>query len=175
VSNLKQVFTFRTYVKLTLLAWSSMIGSDFLLHAGVLARMYLEPTAFLLPPERAFSLIPVGYLSLLCLATLLMWLMARLGIQGWRQGAIFGLQLGAFLLGAFVLGLLSISTATPALLAGWFAGQTAEMSIAGMVAGSGLAGPRLGRLSVKVLAFVIGAFVLTVVLQNVGLAPAVSR
>ena len=173
--DLEQTLSFGTYVKLILLAWLSMIGFDFFLHAGVLARLYLEPSPFLLPPERAFTLIPVGYLSFLCLTILLIWLMVKLGIRGWRQGAVFGLQLGALSGGAFILGLLSISTAAPALLAGWFVGQTVELGIAGMVAGSGLAVPQLGRLFVKVLAFVIGAFVLTVVLQNVDLAPAVSR
>jgi hypothetical protein len=175
VRNLEQVFSLGTYVKLTFLAWLSMIGSDFFLHAGVLAHLYLEPSPFLVPPERAFALIPVGYLSFLGLAILLTWLMARLGIQGWCQGGIFGLQLGAFALGSFNLGLLSISTARPALLAGWFFGQTVELGIAGMVVGSGFAVPRLGRVFVKVLAFVMGAFALTVLLQNVGLAPTVSR
>jgi len=175
VRDLEQAFSLGTYVKLTLLAWLSMIGFDFFLHAGALAHLYLEPSPFLLPPERAFTLIPVGYLSFLGLAILLTWLMARLGIQGWCQGGVFGLQLGSFALGAFVLGLLSISTATPALLAGWFFGQTLELGIAGMVVGSGFAVPRLGRLFVKVLAFVIGAFALTVALQNVGRALAVPR
>jgi len=164
-----------THVKLTLLAWLSMIGFDFFLHAGVLAHLYIEPSPFLAPPERAFGLIPVGYLSFLCLAILLTWLMARLGIQGWCQGGIFGLQLGALALGAFNLGLLSISTAGPVLLAGWFFGQTVELGIAGMVVGSGFAGSRLGQLFAKVLAVVIVAFALTVLLQNVGLAPAVPR
>ena len=101
--------------------------------------------------------------------------MARLGIQGWRQGAIFGLKLGALTWGAFVLGLLSISTASPALLTGWFLGQTIELGIAGMIAGSGFTGARLGRLFLKVLGLVIGAFVITVLLQVLGLAPAEIR
>jgi len=175
MGNSEQTLSFSTYVKVTLLAWLSMIGVDFFLHAGVLARLYVEPSPFLLPPDRAFTLIPLGYLSFLGLAILLIWLMARLGIQGWRQGAIFGLQLGALSWGAFILGLLSISTAPPALLAGWFFGQSVELGIAGMVAGSGFAVPQLGRLFLKVVALVIGAFALSVVLQNVGLAPAVSR
>jgi hypothetical protein len=173
--NSEQKLSFATYVKLTLLAWLSMIGLDFFLHAGVLARLYLEPSPFLVAPERAFALIPVGYLSFLVVAVLLIWLMARLGIQGWRRGVVFGLKFGTLSGGAFILGLLSISTAPPALLAGWFLGQTVQLGIAGMVAGSGFVAPQLRRLFVKVLAFVVGAFVLTVVLQNLGLAPAVSR
>ena len=161
--------------KLTLLAWLSIIGFDFFLHAGVLSRLYFEPSPFLLPPERAFALVPVGYLSFLVTTILLIWLMARLGIQGWRQGAMFGLKLGALSWGALTLGLFSISTASPALLIGWFLGQTVELGIAGMVAGSGFAGARLGRLFLKVLAFVIGALVITVLLQSLGLAPAQVR
>lgn len=171
----EQTFSLGTYVKLTLLAWLPMIGFDLFLHAGVLARLYVEPSPFLLSPERAFALIPVGYLSFLGLTILLIWLMARLGIQGWRRGAMFGLKLGALTWGALVLGLLSISTASPALLIGWFLGQTIELGIAGMVAGSGFTGVRLGRLFLKVLALVIGAFAITVLLQALGLAPAEIR
>ena len=143
----------------------------FFLHAGLLARLYVEPSPFLLPPERAFALIPVGYLSFLGLTILLIWLMARLGIQGWRQGAVFGLKLGALTWGALVVGLLSISTASLALLIGWFLGQTIELGIAG----SGFKGVRLGRLFLQVLALVIGAFAITILLQTLGLAPAAIR
>jgi len=156
-----------------LLAWMSMLGFDLLLHAGVLARFYIEPSPFLLPPLEAFKRIPLGYLSFMILALLLLWLMVRLGIAGWRAGARFGLILGAALWAAQVLGLLSITTADWELLAGWFVGQTLELGVAGAVAGSGLAGVRLRRLSLVVLAFVIVAVIITVVLQSLGLAPAV--
>jgi hypothetical protein len=166
----EQTFSLGTTVKLALLAWLSMIGFDFFLHAGVLARLYVEPSTFLLPPERAFALIPVGYLSFLGLAILLIWLMAGVGIRGWRQGMVFGLKLGALTWGALVLGLFSVSTASPALLIGWFLGQTIELGIAGTVAGSGFTGVRLGRLFLKVLAFVIGAVAITVLMQALGIA-----
>ena len=143
----------------------------FFLRAGVLARLYVEPSPFLLSPERAFALNPVGHLSFLGLTILLIWLMVRLGIQGWRQGAVFGLKLGALTWGALVVGLLSISTASLALLIGWFLGQTIELG----VAGSGFKGVRLGRLFLQVLALVIGAFAITILLQTLGLAPAAIR
>lgn len=174
-SNLDRSLPFGFYVRLTLLAWLSMIGFDFFLHAGLLARLYTEPSPFLLPPERAFALIPIGYLSFLGLAVLLTWLMARLGLQGWRQGALFGIQLGLLAWGSFVLGLFSISTASPALLLGWFLGQTVELGTAGMVVGHGFAGRRLGRLFVIVLILVIIAVVAGVIVQNVGFAPATLR
>ena len=137
----------------------------------MLARLYVEPSPFLLSPERAFALNPVGHLSCLGLTILLIWLMVRLGFQGWRQGAVFGLKLGALTWGALVVGLLSISTASLALLIGWFLGQTIELGIAG----SGFKGVRLGRLFLQVLALVIGAFAITILLQTLGLAPAAIR
>ncbi len=76
---------------LTLIAWLSMLGFDFLLHAGLLAKLYLEPSPFLLPSMTALTLIPVGYLSFLLLSILLVWLMIRLNLEGWRQSALFGL------------------------------------------------------------------------------------
>ena len=105
--------TFRRFAALALLAWLSMIGFDFFLHAGLLARLYVEPSPFLLSPTQAFSLIPLGYLSFLVLAILLIWLMGKLEIYGWRRGLIFGFKLGALAWGAFILGLFSISTAAP--------------------------------------------------------------
>ena len=71
-----------------------MISFGFLLHAGHLAGLYLQPSPFLVPPLTAFRLIPVGYLSFLLFAVLLVWLMLRLNLTGWRAGAIFGLKLG---------------------------------------------------------------------------------
>ena len=104
--------------------WLLMLGMDFFLHGGLLAGLYLGAHRFLLPPKQAFALIPLGYLSLLLAAILLVWLMGRLHIAGARDGFLFGLQLGVLVWGAEVLGLASVSTADPLLLAGWFAGQS---------------------------------------------------
>jgi hypothetical protein len=116
-------------------------------------------------------LIPVGYLSFLLLAVLLVWLMIRLKRVGWRQGALFGLELGGLTWGAFVLGLLSASTASFSLLLGWFIGQTLELAIAGAVIGSGLAGLRLGRLFGAVIVFVLLSVITTIILQSLGVVP----
>ena len=126
-----------------------------------------------MPPLDAFRLIPVGYLSFLLLAVMLLWLMVRLGTAGWRAGLIFGLELGGLTWGALALGLLSISTANVSLLVGWFAGQTLELALAGAIAGSALAGAKLSQLSVKVLAFVVVAVITAIALQSLGLVPAV--
>lgn len=158
-------------VLLTFIAWLSMLGFDFLLHASLLAELYLQPSPFLLPPLTAFALIPVGYLSFLLLAVLLAWLMMRLKLEGWRQGALFGLKLGGLTWGAFVLGLFSISTASLSLLMGWFIGQTLELALAGAVIGSGLAGMRLRRLFGVVILFVLLSIIATIILQSLGVVP----
>jgi hypothetical protein len=156
---------------LTFIAWLSMLGFDFLLHGGLLAGIYLQPSPFLLPPLTAFLSIPLGYLSFLLLAVLLLWLMRRLKLVGWRAGAIFGLQLGGLAWGAFGLGLLSISTASLALVLAWFVGQTLEMAVAGAVIGSGLAGIRLRRLFGVVMVLVLSAVIATIILQSLGVVP----
>jgi tryptophan-rich sensory protein len=158
-------------IAVALLAWIAMIGADFLLHAGLLAQLYAEPRPFLLPPSRAFALIPLGYLAILLLVILLLWLARRLGIHGARAGFVFGLQLGAIIWGAFVLGLASISTASPSLLAGWLVGQAVELGVGGAVVGSGLGRRPLRSLLLRVLALTFAAFVVTIALQIAGLAP----
>jgi hypothetical protein len=149
-----------------------MLGFDFIWHAGLLAELYLQPGPFLLPPLTAFTLIPVGYLSFLVLAVLLVWLMRRLKLASWRQGAFFGLELGGLIWGAFLLGLLSISTAGLSLAMGWFIGQTLELALAGAVVGSGLAGMRLRRLFGVVMVFVLLSIITTIILQTLGVVPA---
>jgi hypothetical protein len=155
-----------------LLAWFAVLGFDFLLHGGLLASLYTEPSPFLLPPEQAFRLIPLGYAAFLVFTIFLMWLILRLNIQGWLSGLIFGLQVGAFTWIAMALGLLSISTASLAMMAGWVVGQTAEAGIAGLVIAAGLETGRPWRLLVYVLVFVLAAIVVTIVLQSTGIAPA---
>jgi hypothetical protein len=162
----------RYLIGVVLLAWFAVLGFDFFLHGGLLAGLYAEPSPFLLPPEEAFRLIPLGYASFLVFEIFLVWLMVRLDVKGWRSGMVLGLQVGAFAWGALVLGLLSISTASAGLMAGWFIGQTIEAGIGGMVAGAGLVAERRWRLVICVVIFVIVAIIVTVVLQSVGLAPA---
>jgi hypothetical protein len=153
-------------IALILLSWLAMIGFDLILHAGLLSGIYRQPSPFLLPPERAFILIPVGYLSFLLLAILLVWLIGGLNVQGWRRGAVFGLVIGSLIWGSMVLGLLSVSTAPPTLMLGWFLGQSIELGVGGAVAGSGLEGQRLRRLFVVVLLFLVCAFAIAILLQN---------
>lgn len=146
-----QRITWRKRIEIIVLAWLAMIGFDLFWHAGVVADLYAQPDPFLLAPERAFALIPVGYLSFLLLAVLLVWLAARVGVDTARAGAAFGLKLGALTWGALLLGLFSIATASPLLLVAWFVGQTVEMGLAGAVVGYGVSAPRLRGLFGRVL------------------------
>jgi hypothetical protein len=156
-----------------LLGWLAMLGFDFFLHGGLLAGLYAQPDSFLLGPSQAFALIPLGYLSFLLLSGTLTWLMVRLRVLGGRAGALFGLKLGALVWGSFVLGLVSISTASLALLAGWFAGQVAELALAGYFVGSALAGGSLKRLFGNVIVLILLFVVVTIALQSLGIAPSV--
>lgn len=162
----------RRLISICLLGWFSMLGVDFFLHGGLMARVYQQPSSFLLPPLDAYKRIPLGYLAALLMCALLLWLMLRLSQVGWRRGLAFGLQLGAFLAGTSMLALYSISTAELSLLLAWSIGQTVQMGLAGMVVGSGLAGQRVRTLFWRVAVLVLGLVAVTVVLQNIGLAPA---
>ncbi len=154
-------------IKIGGLAFVATIGFDLFLHAGILYPLYSGANSFLLAPEESFRRIPFGYLSFAILTALLLWLMSRLQIQGWRRGILFGLVFGALVWGSLVLGLFSISKASPTLLIGWFLGQTAEFGIGGMVIGSGLATDRLRPLLIKVFVFFAVVVVLGVVIQNI--------
>jgi hypothetical protein len=145
-----------------------MLGVDFFLHAGVLAKLYAQPSPFLLPPLDAFRRIPLGYLAALLLAALLLWLMLRLGLWGWRQGLSFGLRLGALMGTSGMLGLLSISTVELSLAAAWLFSQILQMGLAGAVTGSGLAGLRPRTLFLRVIALVLCLAVVTIAIQSVG-------
>ena len=71
---------------LILAAWLLSLGIDFLLHAGILARLYVLESPFLLPPESAFARIPLGYFTFLVLTVALWWLIALLGARGAARG-----------------------------------------------------------------------------------------
>lgn len=154
------------------LTWLAMLGVDLFLHAGLLAPLYDWDSPFLLAPEAAFVRIPVGYLAFLILAAGLVWLLPRLGVVGSRDGAVIAGALGAVVWGALVLGVWSISAADPALLAGWWLGQSVELALGGAIVGSVLGGRGLRTLAWRVLAVVIVLAISAVVLQSTGYATA---
>lgn len=152
-------------------AWILSLGVDLLLHGGLLARLYSEPSPFLLDANDAFRRIPFGYLTFLILTTALFWLIKRLGIRGPVAGFRYGAAAGAVVWGAMVIGLYSISTASVALLVGWWVGQTLELALAAAVIGAAAAGRPIGRLWTLVIAIVLACIALTVTLQSIGWAP----
>ncbi|MGW8225240.1 MAG: hypothetical protein ACWGOY_05880 [Anaerolineales bacterium] len=158
--------SFRHIAGVTLLAWLGVIGFDFFLHASLLAPLYAQPSSFLLAPERAFALIPLGYLSFLVIVTLIAWLMLKLEITTLQAGLVFGLELGALLWGGLILSLVSISTAPLQLMVGWFLGQTIETGFAGLIIAEGLGAANLRSLTAWVLLFVLVAFLLGILIQN---------
>jgi hypothetical protein len=109
-------------VSSVLAAWVLSLGFDVFLHGGLLARLYAEPGPFLLGPDEAFRRIPLGYLTFLVLTLALSWLLHRLGVRGAMPGLRLGAAAGAVVWGALAVGLYSISTAPPSLLAGWWIG-----------------------------------------------------
>lgn len=133
--------------------------------------MFFEPSPFLLAPEDLFLRIPLGYLAFLLMTGLLVWLMDRLSIVGWRAGSSFGLLVGAVVHGGGALALASVSTARPSFLVVWFLGQTLQAGVAGTVVGRGLARSNLRQLAIAVVALDVVLVVVTVALQSFGVVP----
>jgi hypothetical protein len=152
-------------------AWMLSLGFDVFLHGGLLATLYVEPSAFLLGPDVAFRRIPIGYLAFLVLALALYWLLHRLGVRGAFAGLRYGMTVGAVAWGAFALGLYSISTASLPLMSSWWFGQTVELGLAGAVFGAAANGVPLKRIWALVAASVVACVVGTIALQSLGLAP----
>jgi len=153
-------------------AWVLSLGFDFFLHAGLLAKLYVEPSPFLLQPEEAFRRIPLGYFCFLVLTFSLYWLFGRLGIRGVASGLRYGAIVGCVVWGALVAGLYSISTARLPVLLSWWIGQTTELGLAGAVLGAAASGVSLKRIWGIVALAVIGCLAGTIALQMFGLAPA---
>jgi hypothetical protein len=150
-----------------------MVGLDFLLHAGLLSRFYMTGNNFLLSPLDAFERIPLGYAALLLQAILLIWLIPRFPIDDWKKALWFGLKLGALLIGAQMLGLVSITTIEATLAIAWFVSQTLEVALGAVVVQQVMQTDSLRRVAIQVTVFVLFALILTITLQSLGLSPAV--
>jgi hypothetical protein len=163
----------KRYVQLTLLAWVAMIGVDFFLHGGIFAATYAQVSPFLLSAMEAFRRIPVGYLALLITTALLVWIIDRALVGGWRKGLQTGLCLGVAMGISSTLGLYSISTASPQLLAVWFLAQVLEFAVAGAIIGQGLLAYSLRGLTLIVIIAFILLLGATIVMQSTGLVPTI--
>jgi hypothetical protein len=156
--------------------WVLSLGFDFLLHGGLLARVYAgEASPSLVVPETAFRRIPLGYLAFLILTISLYWLLRRLGIRGGFAGLRYATAAGAVVWGALALGLYSISTVPWPILVAWWLGQALELGAAGTVMGAAIGGAPSRRLWAVVIVIVFACVAITVVLQSVGWAPAMRR
>jgi hypothetical protein len=156
-----------------IISWLSMIATDFLIHGGILARLYMKESSFLLTPELAFVRIPFGYLSFLLLAWLLYYFFRKDWPVNKRGGFTKGLTIGAFVWGSMVLGLYSISTIDPVLAIGWMAGQSLEMGIGGYFMVFAHHSEKVSKPWKVLELFIILMFVITIILQVTGIAPAV--
>jgi len=153
-------------------AWVAMIGVDLFLHAGVLAPLYDWDSAFLLRPLEAFVRIPAGYLAFGILAVGLVRVLPRLAVGDGPRGALVAGIGGAVTWGALLIGLWSISTAQPQLLAAWWIGQSMQLAVAGFVIGGAIGGARQRSLVFGVGAVLLLGVVTAVALQSIGYAPA---
>lgn len=152
-------------------AWVLSLGIDFLLHAGLLAHIYLEPSPFVLDPEQAFMRIPLGYASFLILTASFYWLLRRLHVRRARNGFRLGSCTGLVVWGAFVLGLYSISTIEWPMAIAWWLGQSLELGLAGALLGAVEGGMTYKRAWAIVAVAVVVCFVLTIFMQVIGWAP----
>jgi hypothetical protein len=148
-----------------------MIGTDFLIHAGILYPVYNQDHPFLLENTSAFYLIPVGYLSFLITAGLIYWLLRSMQYENRVKAGKFALGFGAVMWGSLILGLFSIANAPFWLLIGWFVGQTVEIGIAGYIMGWKITeyldegnGTSINR---NIFLYVIICLVLGIVIQNI--------
>jgi hypothetical protein len=164
--------TYARPLRTVLTAWFLSVGVDVFLHGGLLARLYMIPSGFVLPADQAFRRIPLGYLAFLLLTVGLFWFCRSVDVRGVGAGWRHGFVIGIILWGALVLGLYSISTAGVPLLVGWWLGQAVELGVAGGVIGGLAAGVSFRRMLLWVTLIVFGLLVLTVALQSLGIAPA---
>jgi hypothetical protein len=162
----------RRFIQITALAWFAVIGLDFFLDAGLLARFYRWDLPGFLPPLKMFLYIPFGYAAFLLWSILLVWLMTRLSVTGFRAGAIFGLKVGVLLAAAGFCGQVSVFAFPARMLLLWLVANTLIFTIAGAVTGAALAAERLRTIARRVVALVLLCLVGGIVLQNIGPNPA---
>ena len=157
--------------KIILLSWLGFIGFDLFLHAGLLAKLYHEDNPAILPPLDAFYLIPVGYFAFFLYCVFLYWLILTTKISDRIAIIKFSVMVGVFLGIASTLAQVSILQVNELLLIGWGIGFIIEIFIAGTIIAYALTGYSHKKLFYLVILFDFALFIITVVMQNIGLAP----
>ena len=169
---LQQNVSLRRFILRVLASWIFMVALDLLLNAGLFAKLWLEPSSFLLAPQDLLRRLYLGYIAFLVQAVAYVWLTARIGVRNWKQGSLFGLILGAVLNIASVLGLRSGTTASwTMLLVAWLIGGTVLAT--GACFAAGFAAERgEKRALLSAFLFLIGSVILIMLLQSTGIVPA---
>jgi hypothetical protein len=162
----------RRLIEVTTLAWFAIISLDFFMNAGLLARFYRWDQPGFLSPLKMFEYIPMGYAAFLLWSILLVWLMTKLSVSGFRAGAIFGLKIGILIAVAGFFGQMSVFAFPAWMLLLWIVPNTLSFTVGGAVVGAGLAAVRLRPLARRVVALSLICLAGGIVLQNIGPNPA---
>ncbi len=153
-------------VRPVLAAWWLGIGIDLFFNAGLFASLFDQATEpGLLSNDELFRRVPVSYAALALAVVGLAWVWDRLGVDGWRRGAVLGAGAGVV---ASALGIVNVWTAiemSPAFVGAGALVQVVELTAIGTALGRFRSGVD-ARVRWVVLAGV-GAAVVGIVLQNV--------
>jgi hypothetical protein len=167
----EEKITWRKFALRMLASGIFMMAFDLFLNAGVFAKIWLEPSSFLLDPQQLFHRIPLGYIAFFLEAGIYVWLTMKVGAKTWRQGCVLGLMVGGLLNIASVFGLRSGTTASWPILFVWLIGGVALTAGACLMTGLSTERGEKRALLAAILALVV-AFILIIVLQSTGLVSA---
>jgi hypothetical protein len=160
-------------LRVALLTWLAMLGTDFLLNGALFARMYQEGGGFFISPDEAFRRIPLGYLAFLILAIAIAEVVHRLRVAGAANGMRLGLAMGGVLAAVWSLSLFSIATVSSGSAIAFAVIWLALLVTGTVVAAAGLARHSLRALTFRVVAFDVACVVTVVALQSSGLVQTV--
>ena len=141
------------------------------LHAGLLATLYHADNPAILSPLDAFYRIPIGYFAFFLYCALLYWLVTATKLTERNDIIKFSVLIGFLLSIASTLAQFSILRINELLLLGWGIGFIIEFIIAGVILAFALTDYSHKKLFYLVLLFDFTLFIITVIMQNIGLAP----
>ena len=159
------------HLRIILLSWLAFVGFDLFLHAGLLAFLYHEDSPAILSPLDAFYRIPIGYFAFFLYVAFLYWLIISMNFSLRNDIIKFSTIVGVFFSVSSTLAQFSILRVNEYLLLGWGIGLIIEFFICGIIIAYGLTGYSQKKLFYIVLLFDLLLFSITIIMQNVGLAP----